>query len=75
MAEGMSKAWDCLILPPELERRIFEIAVAEHPRCACSLMLVAWRTHHWYVNRSFIIFRLVLPLIGLLPPYTPLQTN
>jgi hypothetical protein len=37
------------ILPPELEREIFELAAISHPECAVRLVLVAHRTLIWLV--------------------------
>ena len=34
-------------LPPELERRIFELAALTYPECASTLVLVAHRTLIW----------------------------
>ncbi|KAF9478367.1 hypothetical protein BDN70DRAFT_880057, partial [Pholiota conissans] len=38
------------ILPPELERKIFELVVEEHPKSALPVMLVAARTHYWVAS-------------------------
>ncbi|KAJ7818580.1 hypothetical protein B0H14DRAFT_1369733 [Mycena olivaceomarginata] len=36
-----------LIFPPELERKIIELAAHDHPVCMPTLMLVAWRVKEW----------------------------
>ncbi|KAJ7726290.1 hypothetical protein B0H14DRAFT_553818 [Mycena olivaceomarginata] len=36
-----------LIFPPELERKIIELAAHDHPICMPTLMLVAWRVKEW----------------------------
>ncbi|KAJ7112706.1 hypothetical protein C8R44DRAFT_882459 [Mycena epipterygia] len=36
------------ILPPELERPIFEIAALSRPKAIPDLMRVAWRVKHWW---------------------------
>ncbi|KAF8965533.1 hypothetical protein BDZ97DRAFT_1811166 [Flammula alnicola] len=48
---GPPDASELPILPPELERKIFELAVVlEHPSSALPLMLVAHRTHRWIAS-------------------------
>ncbi|KAJ7821870.1 hypothetical protein B0H14DRAFT_3732947 [Mycena olivaceomarginata] len=36
-----------LIFPPELERKIIELAAHDHPICMPTLMLVGWRVKEW----------------------------
>ncbi|KAJ7924104.1 hypothetical protein B0H13DRAFT_2315716 [Mycena leptocephala] len=36
-----------LVFPPELERKIIELAAHDHPICMPTLMLVAWRVKEW----------------------------
>jgi hypothetical protein len=38
-----------LVFPPELERKIIELAAHDHPICMPTLMLVAWRVKEWCV--------------------------
>ncbi|KAF7351937.1 hypothetical protein MVEN_01155700 [Mycena venus] len=36
-----------LVFPPELERKIIELAAHDHPFCMPTLVLVAWRVKEW----------------------------
>ncbi|KAF8965540.1 hypothetical protein BDZ97DRAFT_2057867 [Flammula alnicola] len=54
------------ILPPELERKIFEFVVQENPSSALPLMLVAHRAHSWIAS---ILYSVVDQLgLQLYPP-------
>ncbi|KAJ7919722.1 hypothetical protein B0H13DRAFT_1868303 [Mycena leptocephala] len=42
------------LFPPELERKIFELAVHDQPLCILNLMLIAWRAKEWTVRHLLI---------------------
>lgn len=65
------------IFPPELERKIFELLVKDHPKSALPLMLVAARTHHWYTSRYIYYHTILISsiLVGLYLRYTAYPIN
>ncbi|KAH8810432.1 hypothetical protein DL96DRAFT_540369 [Flagelloscypha sp. PMI_526] len=47
-------------LPPELERKIFELTVAVHPKTSSNLALVCWRFTEWLGYVRFHTLRITL---------------
>ncbi|KAJ7616529.1 hypothetical protein FB45DRAFT_1063957 [Roridomyces roridus] len=53
----MSAAGSVAMLPPELERQVFELAAYTQPHCIPRLMRVAWRVKEWVEP---LLYRVIL---------------